>query len=163
VASGRTGRVVSQINNSFGRFIADYLQAQGAYLSADASQGTLTVFTTQRVNLLGQELNRIFARLPGSSSKIQNRSQRASTNSAVVFQAFFRGGVNGTGTDANTGTQSLLHVLNSDAVVPPESPKKPIGAGATLYTLTATNAIQASREATINAAKFIASGTFNDH
>jgi len=154
-ASGRSGRVAAQIGDTFDRFQADYLQAQGAYLSSGAPQVTLTTFTAQRVNLLSQELVRIFARLPGSFSKIENSGQRASAgNAATVFQAVLYRNVSGA---ANT---SLVQILNSNAVVPPPGTS---GAAATLYTLTATNAIQAARTSLINAARFIANKTFDKH
>jgi hypothetical protein len=150
-ASGRTGRVVAQINDAFDRFTRDYMQAQGAYLSSGAATSAFTTFTTQRVNLLAQELTRIFARLPGSFARIQNANQRSMTNSSIVFQAFLRRNING------APASSLGKILTSSDVVPPQGTT---GAGATLYTLTATNAIGAAQTATINAAKFVASGTF---
>jgi hypothetical protein len=162
-ASGRSGRVVAQVSATYDQFVNDYLQAQGAYLSSAAAQATFTTYTTQRVNLLAQQLTQIFALLPGSFSKIQDSAQRTSTNSAVLFQAFLHRNINGTGTTTDTGSSSLLTTLNSTAVVPPATPAKPTGAAASLYSLAATNAIQAARTATINAARFIARGTFSKH
>jgi hypothetical protein len=161
-ASGRSGRVVAQINAAFDQFANDYLQAQGAYLTSAAPQSTFVTFTTQRVNLLAQELTRIFARLPGSFHKIETASMRSATSN-VVLQPFLRRNITGTGNDPDSGSQSLLKTLTSSAVVPPEMPAKPTGAAATLYTLAATNAIQTARTASINAARFIANGTFNKH
>src|SRR4051794_17405000 len=54
-ASGPLGRVQAQVNASFDRFSADYLQAQGAFLSSGATavvQPAFKSFTEQRVNLL---------------------------------------------------------------------------------------------------------------
>jgi hypothetical protein len=154
-ASGRSGRVVAQINNAYDRFTADYLQAQGAYLASGAPASTFTTFTAQRVNLLAQELTRTFALLPGSFRRIKNASERANAGgSSVLFQAFlFR-------TITGSPASSLRSILTSPAVVPPPLT---VGGNSTLFTLTATNAIQAARTATINAARFIALGTFNNH
>ena len=154
-ASGRSGRVVAQLNSSFDRFTNDYLQAQGAYLSSGIpSNEPFKAFTTQRVSLLAQELTRIFARLPGSFARIENKQQRDNSQSDVLFQAVLRRNING------PVPTSLLAKLNSNAVVPPPMTT---GAGATLFTLTATNAIQTARVAMINAARFVANGTFNKH
>ncbi len=156
-ASGPAGRVAAQSNQAFDSFVQDYTQAQGAYLSAGStvSSATFEAFTTQRVNLLAEELTRIFARLPGSFAAITDSHQRSlSGNSSVVIQAFLFNKINGT---ANT---SMVQVLNSSTVVPPAGTT---GAAASLYTLTANNAIQSARIATINAAKNIALGTFTKH
>jgi hypothetical protein len=155
-ASGPAGRVVAQSNAAFDSFAQDYAQAQGAYLSAGSSgsSAAFKAFTTQRVNLLAQELTRIFYRLPGSFARIQDTHQRSqSGNSAVVFQAFLYNRING---GANT---SLLSILTSDSVLPPAGTN---GSSATLFTLTANNAIQSARIATINGAKYIANNTFKN-
>jgi hypothetical protein len=155
-ASGPAGRVAAQANQAFDSFTQDYSQAQGAYLSSGTASGAFEAFTTQRVNLLAQQLTRIFARLPGSFAQIKNTHQRSvSGNSTVVFQAFLFKKINGNG----GGNDSLLQTLNSPSVVPPAGTK---GAAATLYTLTATNAIQSARIATINAVKYIANDTFKN-
>ena len=152
-ASGRPGRVANQINSAFDRFTNDYLQAQGAYLSSAAPAATFTTFTTQRINLLSQELTRIFARVPGSFATIKSSHQRSlANNSSVLLQAILYRNVAG----ANT---SLQGTLTSNAVVPPSGTN---GASATLYTLTATNSIQTARISMINATKYIATGTFKN-
>jgi hypothetical protein len=149
--------VTAQANQAFNSFLQDYSQAESAYLGAGsgASIDSFKAFTTQRVNLLAQQLTRIFARLPGSFARIQDPHERSlSGNSDVVFQAFLYKQING-----NAST-SLVQELNSKNVVPPPGTTGP---QATLYTLTATNAIQSARTATTNAAKYIAIGTFGKH
>ena len=152
--SGRFGRVVALTNDAFDRFTNDYFQAQGAYLSSGVASAPFTAFTTQRVNLLAQELTRIFAILPGSFAQITSSHQRALNKSDVLFQAILYRNING------APQTSLLKTLNSASVVPPPSTS---GAAATLYTLTATNAIQTARTALINSARNIANGAANKH
>jgi hypothetical protein len=153
-ASGPGGRVVAQTNAAFDRFSGDYFQAQGAYLSSGAAQGTFVSFTDQRISLLAQELTRIFARLPGTFSYINSAHQRDMTGSDVLFQAILKRNING------TPPSSLKSKLDSNDVVPPPGTS---GGGATLFSLTATNAIEAARTSMILAAKFIANGTFAKH
>jgi hypothetical protein len=152
-ASGPLGLIQAQVNDSFDRFSRDYLEAQGAYLSSGTSAAALKAFTAQRVNLLAQELTRTLSRVPGSFERIANKGQQSKNGSNVVLTGFLNRKING---PQNT---SLLHILNSDAVVPTPAPS---GAGATLYTLAATNAIQAARYSTINAIRFMSLRTFNN-
>ncbi len=157
-ASGTTGRAVAQVNAAFDQFTANYLQAQGAYLSSGAAADSTAAFkayTSQSVQLLSQELTRTFARLPGSLVYIKDASQRSSHGgSSVVLQAILFSRING-----GTGSGSLLDTLNSSAVVPATPPT---GASATLYTLTATNAIQTARVSMINAVRYLVNHTFNN-
>jgi hypothetical protein len=74
--------------------------------------------------------------------------------SSIVLQAILYSRING-----GAGSGSLLETLNSTAVVPATPPT---GASATLYTLTAANAIQSARVAMINAVKFLISNTFHN-
>lgn len=155
-ASGPPGRVAAQINGSFDRFERDYLQAQGAFLSSSAPPSTLKQFTRQRIGLLSQELVRTMSRLPGSLQRIGNLHQRSVRgNSDTVLQGFLYTRIDG----PVDSTNSLLATLNADGLVP--NPK-PDAASATLYTLTATNAIETARAATINAIKSLIGGSFKN-
>jgi len=143
------------VNASFNEFTANYLQAQGAYLSSGtaADATAFKAYTVQGVQLLSQELTRTMSRLPGSMVYIKDASQRSSHGgSSVVLQAILYSRISG-------GTGSLLSTLNSTAVVPATPPT---GASATIYTLTATNAIQSARVAMINSVKFLVNHTFNN-
>jgi hypothetical protein len=157
-ASGPAGRVVAQVNASFNQFTANYQQAQGAYLSSGtaADATAFKAFTTQAVGLLAQELTRSMVRLPGSLVYIKDAHQRSlhGSNTSVVLQAILYSRING-----GAGSGSLLDTLNSAAVVPATPPT---GASATLYTLTAANAIQSTRVAMINSVKLLITNTFNN-
>jgi hypothetical protein len=156
-AAGSAARAVAQINASFNQFTADYLQAQGAYLSSGttADSTAFQAFTTQEVQLLAQELTRTLSRVPGSLVYIKDAHQRSlDGNSSVVLQAILYRRING-----GTGSGSLLETLNSSSVVPSTPPT---GAAATLYTLTSSNAIQSARISMINAVKLLISHRFNN-
>ena len=156
-AAGSAARSIALVNASFNQFTADYLQAQGAYLSSGtaADSTAFKAFTTQEVQLLAQQLTRTLSRVPGSLVYIKDTHQRSlDGNSSVVLQAILYKHING-----GTGSGSLLETLTSSSVLP-SSP--PTGASATLYTLTATNAIQASQVGMINAVKLLVSHRFNN-
>jgi len=157
-AGGAAARIVAQVNASFNQFTANYQQAQGAYLSSGTKDDATAFkhFTDQAVGLLAQELTRTMARLPGSLVYIKDTHQRSlhGTNSSIVLQAILYSRING-----GSGSGSLLDTLNSTAVVPSTPPT---GASATLYTLTAANAIQSARIAMINSVKFLVTNTFDN-
>ncbi len=156
-ASGPSGRAVAQVNAAFNQFTANYLQAQGAYLSSGtaADSTAFKSYTNQSIGLLAQELTRTMSRVPGSLVYIKDGSQRSQHGGAsIVLQAILYSRING-----GAGSGSLLETLNSSAVVPSTPPS---GASATLYSLTATNAIQSARFAMINAIKFLKMNTFNN-
>jgi hypothetical protein len=156
-AGGPSTRIVAQVNASFNQFTANYLQAQGAYLSSGtaADATAFKAFTTQAIGLLTQELTRTMSRLPGSLVYIKDAQQRSLHGGAsIVLQAILYSRING-----GAGSGSLLDTLKSTAVVPSTPPT---GASATLYTLTATNAIQSARTAMINSIKFLVMNTFNN-
>jgi hypothetical protein len=142
-------RVSDAIDRSFDSFTSDYLDAQSAYLadSNTVSKNAFIATTRQRVSLLQQELTQILARVPGSLT----RNKGASANS---MQQFLTRQISGD----RRQSRSLMSVLiNENTTVPPVGANGP---SVTLYTLTATNAIEAARVATVNATKFSASGIF---
>ncbi len=148
--------VVDQINTTFDRFTTDYLQAQSAYFASgtSANRNSMVAFTKQRVSLLTQELIHVMTRLPGSLSQLQAGHFGPST---VTLQAFLSRRINGS---TSSSLQSILTSNNSDAI-PKAIPLN--NASATLYTLTATNAIEAARASTLNGAQFLYSGNFKKH
>lgn len=142
-------RVSDAIDRSFDSFTADYLDAQAAYLadSNAISQSAFIATTTQRVHLLQQELTQVLARVPGTLK----RNIGANANS---LQQFLNRQISGT----RPRSQSLLRTLiDKNTTVPPVGASGP---SVTLYTLTAMNAIESARVATVNASKFSASGVF---
>jgi hypothetical protein len=148
-----TSRVTDSIDRAFDSFTSDYLQAQAAFLASSsaattATQSAFRATTIQRVNLLAQELTQDLSRVPG----ILKRDKGAQSNTLQQFLA--RRITN------QTAPSSLLRTLLATAPVPSATTGAP---EATLYTLAATNAIETAHVATINAAKFAASGVFRRH
>jgi len=145
------------VNASFNQFTANYQQAQGAYLSSGttADATAFKAFTTESIGLLAQQLTRTMSRIHSSLVYIKDAQQRSlHGGSSIVLQAILYSRING-----GSGSGSLLETLNSTAVVPATPPT---GASATLYSLTAANAIQAARVAMINSVKFLVSNTFQN-
>lgn len=140
-------RVSDEIDRIFDSFTSDYLQAQAAFLASDTttSRAAFQNVTIQRVNLLAQQLTQTLVRLPGMLAREKGAP-------AVPVQQFLTRRIN----NPNVPT-SLLNTLLDISRSIPESPGAP---EATLYTLTATNAIEAARVATINSSKFAISGVF---
>jgi hypothetical protein len=156
-AAGRAARDIAQINASFDQFTANYQQAQGAYLSSGttADATAFKEYTTQSVGLLAQQLTRTMSRIHSALVYIKDAQQRTMHGGAsIVLQAILFSRING-----GAGSGSLLETLTSTAVIPTTPPT---GASATLYTLTAGNAIQGARTAMINAVKFLVSNTFKN-
>jgi hypothetical protein len=160
-ASGPSAREVAQITAAFNEFTAQYQQAQGAYLSSGtaADSTAFTAFTNQSVHNLAQQLTRIFSRIRGSLVYIKDSHQRSMDGGGpTVLQHILFARIDGIGTMAMPSS-SLLATLTSDMVIPKTPPS---GASATLYTLTAANAIQAANTAMINAVKFLRMNTFDN-
>jgi hypothetical protein len=156
-AAGPAARDIAQVNASFNQFTANYQQAQGAYLSSGttADATAFKAFTTESIGLLAQQLTRTMSRIHSSLVYIKDAQQRSlHGGSSIVLQAILYSRING-----GSGSGSLLETLNSTAVVPATPPT---GASATLYSLTAANAIQAARVAMINSVKFLVSNTFHN-
>ena len=154
---GPAARVVAQLNASFNEFTANYQQAQGAYLSSGtaADATAFKAYTDQAIGLLAQELTRTMSRVRGSLVYIKDGQQRSlHGGSSIVLQAILYSRINGP-----AGSGSLMATLNSTAVVPTTPPT---GASATLYTLTAANAIQSARVAMINSVKLLVMNTFDN-
>ncbi len=156
-ASGAVGRDVAQVNAAFNQFTSNYLQAQGAYLSSGtaADSTAMKAFATQAVEVLAQSLTRTLSRIPASLVYIKDAHQRSiDGNSSVVLQAILYKRI-----DGGSGSASLLQTLTSTSVIPTTPPT---GASASLYTLTATNAIQAARLGMINAVKLLVINKFDN-
>jgi hypothetical protein len=142
-----THAVVSNVNQVFDSFTADYLQAEGAYFANSTPQAehVLRGFVRQRVALLSAQLTRIFAHVPGSLDLLQT----SSSGGPVVLQNFLRTRING------GSARSLLVALdgrngNGGAIPPPGA----TGTTATLYTDQAITAIETARAVTVNCVGF---------
>lgn len=158
-----------KVNLAFDRFTNDYLQAQQVYISA-ATAGlanadtTFKDYTTQRVNLLSQELVKALGRLPGATSKLKP-NQRLNQPISTALQSFLFRKINGTTVQGATGSYDNISLLTAlTAAVPSSSATNPLPApAATLFTLKAASAIQAARLNTTNAAFWMSSGAFQHH
>jgi hypothetical protein len=156
-----------KVDQAFDRFTTDYLLAQQVYFQStglsDSSQ-TFKDYTTQRVNVLGQELVQALVRLPGATTKLR-ANQRITPAMSTTLQSFLYRKINGNATVApadntSNGNVSLLTTLNS-SVPPADAAISP--AAATLFTLKASSAIDTARLNTINAASLMSSGRYNHH
>jgi hypothetical protein len=156
-AAGAAARQVAQVNAAFDQFTADYVQAQGAYLSSGTPADSMAFksFATEAVQVLAQSLTRTLSRIPASLVYIKDAHQRMlGGNSSIVLQAILYRNING-----GSGSGSLLQTLTATSVIPATPPTD---AAASIYTLTATNAIQAARLSMINAVKLLRMNTFNN-
>jgi hypothetical protein len=154
--SGATGRDVAQVNAAFDQFTANYLQAQGAYLSSGTSADStaMKAYATQSVQVLAQSLTRTLSRIPSSLIYIKDAHQRSlNGDMPTVLQGILFRKISG------DTSSSLVQTLTSNSVIPTTPPT---GASASLYTLTATNAIQAARLGMINAVKLLVINKFDN-
>ena len=103
----------------------------------------------QRVYLLSQELTQSLSRVPGNVN-------RGKGEAATPLQTFLARRI----TNPTAASGSLLGTLLGPNSVPPIGSSDPI---VSLYTLSASNAIEAARVATANATKFTALGAFRGH
>jgi hypothetical protein len=142
-------RIADSINNSFDSFTDDYLEAQRVYLAASTTTGAADAFrdfTRQRGSLLAQELARTIGRFSGALAKLP--ASKRSANIDTPLQAFLSARIIG-------GPNALVATLNQS--VPSAGTTGP---ASTLFTLTATNAIDAARANTFNAVGFLLTGRF---
>ena len=164
--SGRAGnfaRAVSdQVNQSFDAFTRDLLQVQGAYfasISPNASTNAKQLYSgyiTQRLNLLSQQLTRVFVQLPGSLNRLKGSSFGGGGGS-IVLQTFLRNRVTGNG--ASSLHRALVGTTGRNTI--PNS--IPVGdLTATLYTSQVLAAIETSRTATLNSSNFLLNSTFKN-
>jgi hypothetical protein len=147
-------QAVDQINQSFNSFTTDYLQAQGAYFSTAANSGSepyFRGFIAQRIELLAQQLTRIFVQIPGGTTRLPVGNPGGS----IVLQAYLRSHITGTG----AGT---LHTALLGSAAPIPNPGVLSGGAATLYTDQALFAIETARTATLNAVGFLLRHTFHN-
>jgi hypothetical protein len=167
-----------RVNQAFDRFTTDYLQAQQIYLASTGfpATGTTTAestfkdYTTQRVNLLAQELVQALIRLPGALNRLQ-ANQRVTPSMSTTLQAFLYRKINGNGVTppaapspvAQYDNTSLLTALNGMVPPQPAAGNTIPPATVTLFTLRASDAIESARINTINAAYLMSSSTFLKH
>jgi hypothetical protein len=151
-----TQAVVNNVNSSFDSFTTDYLQAQGTYFGAGATQGAHGAFrqyVNQRIQLLAAQLTQIFTHVPGSL----NQLKVSTPGGPVILQTFLRSRIDGT--SDRTLRFALLGGGNGGAVPPVGT----TGTTATLYTDQAITAIETSRTVTLNSVGFLYSRSFQKH
>ena len=152
----------NRVNQAFDQFTTDYLQAQQVYLASSGLQNadvTFKAYTTQRVNLLTQQLVQALVLLPGSLEKLRPQ-QRLTSSQSTVLQAFLFRTINGTGTNA---PDSLLTALNNAVPPAPTSGTTTPAPAVTLFTLEASNAIETARTNTINASYLLSTNRFQPY
>ncbi|WP_145275152.1 hypothetical protein [Tautonia plasticadhaerens] len=153
--TGGAQRIVDQVDEAFDSFSKDYLEAQRVYVASEGQEQLFRVFTSQRITLLSQDLTRALSHVPGSLERLERKDQRKELGVDTPLQAFLIRRIVGRNGDGNDG--SLSSILRSDTVIPPAGTTGP---ELSLYTLTATNAIESARTTTINAARFLVGGRF---
>jgi hypothetical protein len=147
--------VVAEVNQAFSSFQNDYDQARATYFASilnqpNPSQATTDAFklyTTQRVNLLAQQL---------ISSFLQHNSATARTHgSQPSLQVLINHRIIGINGEATAG--SLASALQ--ATIPPPGTSAPT---ATLYSLSQDNAIAAAQTAILNGSGILRNGDFGN-
>lgn len=136
--------LAAKLDQAFGSFRTEYFAARDAYLKSGAAAGQAFMsFTTQRVNVLAQDISAIFLHINGGTSRIKGKPPQLQ----VLIQSRILN---------NSGPAGLLYSLNVQALPLPGT-KEP---ALSLYTATAESAISAARAATENSIRYIATGAF---
>ena len=157
-----------RVGQAFDSFTTDYLQAQQIFFQSTGlsnAQTTFTNYINQRVSLLTQELIHALGRLPGASSKLRP-NQRITQSMSTTLQSFLYRKIDGNvapNTDTSYGNISLLTALKTDLPTVPTDGTAISPTAAALYSLKASNAIEAARLSTINAAYLMSSGMYAKH
>jgi hypothetical protein len=130
--------ITALVNTAYASFEADYTQARSLYLAsiqgpqAAGSVQAFQVYTTQRVNVLAQQLTSSLLESPQATVRVKGQ---ANTLSALISRRV---------SNVNVST-SLMKALMSSIPAMGLSP-----ASQTLYSLSEDNAIEASQIAVIN-------------
>jgi hypothetical protein len=143
----------AEILQAFASFQSDYNQARATYFASIQSQTTVSaatsnafsLYTTQRVSLLGQQLINIFIQSPQGTAKQQAKpfALQLVANKIIGPQLQHpRGSL----------AQSLL------TAIPPAGTSAP---STSLYTLTQDNAIATAQVAVLNGLSVTKNGAFN--
>jgi hypothetical protein len=143
----------AEINQAFSSFQSDYDQARATYFASISNQtnpsaattNAFTLYTTQRVSLLAQQLINIFIQSPQGTAKAQG--QPYALKSLISKQIIGPQGEIPKGSLA----KSLLMTIPQPGTSAPTS---------SLYTLSQDNAIQTAQVAILNGLSIIKNGAF---
>jgi hypothetical protein len=143
----------AEIQQAFSSFQSDYDQARATYFSSiqntaspsAATTSAFTLYTTQRVALLGQQLVNIFIQSPQGTAKAQNGS--------YALQSLISKKIIGPEGEHPKG--SLLNSLLE--TIPPAGTSAPTSS---LYTLSQDNAIETAQVAILNGLSITKNGAF---
>lgn len=143
----------AEINQAFSSFQSDYDQARATYFASIQNQASpsaattnaFTLYTTQRVSLLSQQLINIFIQSPQGTSKA--KGQPYALKQLVSTKII--------GTQGQTPKGSLAKSLLE--AIPQPGTSAPT---ASLYTLSQDNAIQTAQDAILNGLSMLKKGAF---
>jgi hypothetical protein len=147
--------VVAEVNQAFASFQNDYGQARATYFASIVNQASpsmattqaFTLYTTQRVSLLAQQLISSFLQYKPATAR---QHGQPSTLQVLISHRII--GINGQAT-AGSLANSLL------TTIPPPGTSAPT---ATLYSLSQDNAISAAQVAILNGAGILRNGDFGN-
>jgi hypothetical protein len=145
--------MTAEVNQAFDSFQADYDQARATYFSSiqnqpspsDATTAAFTLYTTQRVSLLGHQLVSIFVQSPQGT--VRAPGQPAALKQLIATKIIGPQGQHPRGTLAC----SLLQTIPQPGTSAPTT---------SLYTLSQDNAIETARVAVLNGVSIMKSGAF---
>jgi hypothetical protein len=138
----------AEITQAFSSFQSDYDQARATYFASIANQtnpsaattNAFSLYTTERVSLLAQQLINVFIQSPEGTAKGQGPYSLKQLISNKIL-----------GPSKGTLNKSLL------ATIPQPGTSAPT---ASLYTLSQDNAIQAAQVAVLNGLSIVKNGAF---
>jgi hypothetical protein len=143
----------AEINQAFDSFQADYDQARATYYASIRNQASpsgattqaFTLYTTQRVSLLAQQLVNIFVQSPQGAARAPH--QPSALKQLITTKIIGPHGEHPKGSLAD----GLLQTVPQPATSAPTS---------SLYTLSQDNAIETARVAVLNGLSIMKSGAF---
>ena len=143
----------AEINQAFSSFQSDYDQARATYFASiqnqaspsSATTNAFTLYTTQRVSLLAQQLINVFIQSPQGTAKAQGQpyALKSLVNNKII-------GPEGQ-TPKGSLAKSLLMTIPQPGTSAPTS---------SLYTLSQDNAIETAQDAVLNGLSIIKNGAF---
>jgi hypothetical protein len=148
--------ITAQVDQAFASFESDYDQARATYFASIASQtattaaassatSAFTLYTTQRVSLLGQQLISIFIQSPQGTARAPGQPYALKQLISTKIS----------GSQGQHPKGSLLESLLQ--TIPQAGTSAPTEA---LYVLSQDNAIETAQVATLNGVSIMKSGAF---
>jgi hypothetical protein len=143
----------AEINQAFTSFQSDYDQARATYFASilnqtspsTATTSAFTLYTTQRVSLLAQQLINVFIQSPAGTAKAKGQP--------YALKSLIANKIIGPQGQAPKGSlaKSLLTTIPQPGTSAPTS---------TLYSLSQDNAIQTAQVAVLNGLSIVKNGAF---